>query len=128
MGNTSSRDPLFKRSMRVYKNGLYFGNYTVSNYNDEHIYFENSKPSLKFIKDDSLLYLKIKYNNAYYSINPTKTYKEGDTQFIEIILNQSIDRTQDSSFTNATHLIQWQTDLKKIHFNLNISIMHYQEE
>jgi hypothetical protein len=120
MGNRTSK---YHAQLSFYKNSIFQACYIIRNSDSQTIPLEHeSKVIFKFIRDDGQLYFKINYNAAYYCIYKTNTYKEGDTQYIEIILNPRMDITQDSSTCDAVHLIRWHNDVKNINFNFDSTV------
>ncbi len=120
MGNRTSSHHI---PMAFYKDGVFQGCYMIRNINSQTIPLEHeSKVIFKFIRDEGQLYLKINYNAAYYCIYKTNTFKEGETQYVEIILNPRTDLMQDSSTCDAVHLIRWHNNVKNINFNFDSTV------
>jgi hypothetical protein len=121
MGNRTS----ISRRLYTYNDGVFYRDYTITNHNEQiHIfnYYDLGKVLFKFIKDGDSMYLKIKYNATFHLIDRAKTFKEGNTQYIEFRLNPNSDYSQDRSITPDVHLIRWHYSIQKIHFNYNSTV------
>ncbi len=123
MGNRNSRDETLTRRLYTYNDGVFCRDYAVTNYHDQtHIFDGSSRIIFKFIKDGESIYLKIKYNAAFHLLDRAKTFKEGNTQYIEFWLNPNVDYSQDRSITTDVHLIRWYNSIQKIHFNYDSTV------
>jgi hypothetical protein len=120
MGNRTS----ISRRLYTYNDGVFCRDYAITNHNEQiHIFDGSSKVLFKFIKDGDSMYLKIKYNATFHLLDRAKTFKEGNTQYIEFWLNPNADYSQDRSITPDVHLIRWHNSIQKIHFNY-VSTLH----
>ncbi len=125
MGNKGSRDASLTRRMDLYIYGNFHSNYAITNYHDQIIQFhrfgeQEGRASLKFIKTNGEVFLRIKYNSEFYGIVRSKTYKEGDTLYIEMDRIRIIRERRGNSLDLCDkNDIPWPPDLKKIRFSFD---------
>ncbi len=119
MGNRTS----ISIRLYTYNDGVFCRDYAITNYTEQiHIFDHDSRVIFKFIKDGGSMYLKIKYNAAFHLLDRTKTFKEGNTQYIEFWLNPNVAYSQDNSITPDVHLIRLHNGIQKIHFNYDSTV------
>ncbi len=126
MGNKESRDSSLTKRMDLYVFGHLHSNYAITNYHEQLIQFhrfgdQEGRASLKFIKtNNGEVFLRIKYNSEFYGIVRSKTYKEGDTLYIEMDRIRIIRESPGNSLNLCDeHSIIWAPDLKKIRFSFD---------
>ncbi len=122
MGNRSSRDTSLSRRLVTFRDGQRMSEYAVTNYHSQVCVFDGiNSVSFKFVKitrPTHQVFLELTFNHQYFSINKTKTYKEGNIMYIELE-NLPI---YDHAGTIATHRIKWYDGLQKIHFNYDSTV------
>ncbi len=122
MGNRSSREPSLSRRLVTFRDGERMNEYAVTNYHLQVCVFDGiNSVSFKFVKTIRPIhqvFLELTFNHQYFSINKTKTYKEGNIMYIEL---ENLPIYNPAS-TIATHRIKWYDGLQKIHFNYDSTV------